>query len=987
MKKNSISLVIIAKNEELGLEKAISSCRNFVDEVIISVDSASTDETLEVAKKFADKVVIHDWKGSFADARNKVQKYVKTEWVLHLDGHEYVEDCANIKEKLDTEADAIFIKIIMESGFTFYYPRIVRQKIKWQHAVHNTPKSKKNIKYDDFVIKHDRINLQSEKGAKIRHAQREEMLKKELEPDIEKDKNNVRANFYLGNLYLDKKEWKKAIPYYKKVAKKGEKENQKWLARFHLGICYNELKKPLWALWHFWKAEKEQPNRWETAKMLGTTYAFIGWDKKAIEHWIDSFKVNTGKFMFCPLLRNDAETWDWVSLAFATLGDLEKSKIACRQALREEKDNGPGLLSLEKLKILEEVVGINSTEILQDANIEVCFLVYQRPERVPQILEQLKAQSIQNFRVNIWNNSGKKLDISNFPKSIAQIIDSKKNIGSQARFKLAKETKGNPIIFFDDDQSLNPNFVEYNFRQYLKFGPKCILGWFTRIFDKESYWKSTSAIYGQEVDYIATKAMVFDREILDKEPLLQEIPKEFEKVEDLYLCYLARMKHDMKMIKIDRYTWEKPDGKDQWSKVDKEKAFQLLRTKKWWLLADGVKIFGGFRFKIRKGVWDEQILTGEINPSYYQMPQNPKVVVDIGAHIGGTAVLAASLGAKVYAYEPTQDNFNLLLENIKLNNLEHKIHCVKKGVGNPGKRMIYFSNKNSGMGTFTKISERSEEVEIIGIKEVFKNIKHCDLLKIDCEGAEYEFLEDLPYQKIDNISLELHSGPQQKIVDHLRKFYNVRTTPAIDGTSLMVFCTKKDSVNPVLDYISNLNLVKNTLDKLAIPCFLINGTLLEAVRKTGQIEHNNVDADLGINEEYQGRTEEIVKELEKLGFTENKRNHYTYKNKVRALQFVKNGHHTDLLFIYRQKNDAYFVGAWRPTRPKGNKKYTAYVYSKDCFVNFEKAEFRGTEFDIPGQAEKFLEERYGKHWKIPQTNWNYLDQKDNPSLQPNYEIL
>lgn len=791
LKENSISLVMIVKNEELGLEKAITSCRGFVDEVIISVDDASTDKTLEVAKKFGDKVITHKWEGSFSKARNDVQKLAKTKWILYIDGHEYVKDYSDLEKILKSDATGIFVKIIMESGFTFYYPRIVRKETKWQHKVHNTPQSKKNVKFEDFVIVHDRVNLQTEEGKKLREEQRTEMIESELGPNVKKDKKDIRANFYLGNLYLDQKMWKKAIPYYKRVVKYADKENQRWLSRFHIGICYNELKKPLFALWHFWKAEEEQPNRWETAKMLGTTYAFFGWNKKAIEHWIDSFKINTGKFMFNPILRNDAETWDFISLGFAVLGDTEKSKIACNQALREEQENGPGLLPPEKIRILEEVTKQTSTPIDTNRIIEVCFLVYQRPERVPKILEQLKAQTIHNFRVNIWNNTKGDLDISNFPKDRIHVSNSLENVGSKARFYLAKKTMGNPIIFFDDDQDLDPNFVEYNYRQYRKFGPKCILGWFTRTFDEEKYWESKSAPYGQEVDYIATKAMIFDRKIIDNEVLLQNIPKEFERVEDLYLCYLARMEYQMKMIKIDRYTSEQPDGKDQYPGIDKEKAFGLLRKMGWWLLKDGIKNFGGFNFKIRKGVWDEQILTGEMNPAYYQIPQNPKVVVDIGAHIGGTAILAASLGAIVYAYEPEQENFNLLLENIKLNNFEDKIRCFKKGVGIPGFRKLHLNPKNSGMGTFEKISGETQEVEIIGIGEVFKDIDHCDLLKIDCEGAEYEFLKNLPYQKIDNISLELHSGPQQETINYLKKFYSVRSTPAIDGTSLMVFCTKK----------------------------------------------------------------------------------------------------------------------------------------------------------------------------------------------------
>ena len=789
--KNSITLAIIAKNEELGLEKAVSSCRDFVQEVIISVDSKSEDKTLEIAKKIADKVIIYEWTGSFADARNNIQKHVKTDWVLHLDGHEYVQSWSKLNEMLQKDVDSLFIKIIMESGFTFFFPRIIKKEIEWQHKVHNTPKAKKNMKYSDFIIVHDRIQGQTENGKEIRKRQREEMILENLGPESKTDKKNIRANFYLGNLFLDQKQWKKAIPCYKKVAKYGKQKSQKWLCQFHIGICYNELNKPLWALWHFLKAEKEQPNRWEIAKMLGTTYAFLGWHKMALEHWIDSFKVNQGEFIFCPIKRNDAQTWDFISLSFAQLGKVQEMRTACQQALREERENGPGLIPPDKIKILEAVVGQQSAPIDTKQTIEVCFLTYQRPERVPEILKQLKAQTIQNFRVNIWNNSGKDLDINNFPHDRIQVINSKENVGSQARFKLAGKTKGNPIIFFDDDQNLDPNFIEYNFRQYLKYGTKCILGWFTRTFHEEKYWTGKMSQNGNEVDYIATKAMILDREIIDKEPLLQSLPTNFAKVEDLYLCYLARMRYGMKLIQINRYTSEKPDGKDQYPNIDKEKAFMLLREDEWKLLKDGIKNFGGFLFQIRKGVWDEQILSGEMKASYYQIPQNPKLVVDIGAHIGGTAILAASKGAEVYAYEPETENYKLLLENIKLNGLENKIHCFKKAIGKPGQRQLHLNPDNSGMTSLSPIGPAGEKIETIPIEQVFKNIAHCDLLKIDCEEAEYEFLYNLPVEKIDRISMELHKGEQQKAIIWLKMFYQVETKRALDETSLMVFCTKK----------------------------------------------------------------------------------------------------------------------------------------------------------------------------------------------------
>lgn len=224
--------------------------------------------------------------------------------------------------------------------------------------------------------------------------------------------------------------------------------------------------------------------------------------------------------------------------------------------------------------------------IMSKSMIEVCLTIYQRPYRLDEILRQLKAQTIQNFKVNIWNNDGKELDVNTFPKNRIKVINSKENIGSQARFRLAKQTIGNPIIFFDDDEELNPNFVEYHYNQYLKFGSKCILGWYTRTFDKESYWRSMRANYGEEVDYVGTGGMVLDRDIFDKEPLLQDIPEPFDKTEDLYLCYLARMKYGMKMIKIESAYKILTDNKNQYRIIDKEGIFGELRKKGWWLLKD-----------------------------------------------------------------------------------------------------------------------------------------------------------------------------------------------------------------------------------------------------------------------------------------------------------------------------------------------------------------------------------------------------------------
>ena len=58
------------------------------------------------------------------------------------------------------------------------------------------------------------------------------------------------------------------------------------------------------------------------------------------------------------------------------------------------------------------------------------------------------------------------------------------------------------------------------------------------------------------------------------------------------------------------------------------------------------------------------------------------------------------------------------------------------------------------------------EVPCLGLFDVFEEhkIDRCDLLKLDCEGAEYEVLYNAPEEvlnKIDQMAIEVHQGKQE----------------------------------------------------------------------------------------------------------------------------------------------------------------------------------------------------------------------------------
>lgn len=84
-----ISLCIITKNEEANLERCLSCIKDYPFEIIIT-DTGSTDHTVDVARKYTDKIYHFDWINDFAAARNFSISKASNDWILVLDADEFV---------------------------------------------------------------------------------------------------------------------------------------------------------------------------------------------------------------------------------------------------------------------------------------------------------------------------------------------------------------------------------------------------------------------------------------------------------------------------------------------------------------------------------------------------------------------------------------------------------------------------------------------------------------------------------------------------------------------------------------------------------------------------------------------------------------------------------------------------------------------------------------------------------------------------------
>ncbi len=80
---------MIVRNEAERLERCLRSVTGFVDEMVV-VDTGSEDATAAIAAACGASVHHLDWPGDFAPARNHALDLVKGDWVLVLDGDEWL---------------------------------------------------------------------------------------------------------------------------------------------------------------------------------------------------------------------------------------------------------------------------------------------------------------------------------------------------------------------------------------------------------------------------------------------------------------------------------------------------------------------------------------------------------------------------------------------------------------------------------------------------------------------------------------------------------------------------------------------------------------------------------------------------------------------------------------------------------------------------------------------------------------------------------
>jgi glycosyltransferase involved in cell wall biosynthesis len=123
-----VSVTLICLNEAHYLEAALSSV-DWADEIVV-VDSGSTDGTVDIARRFTDKVVVREWPG-YAAQKEYAASLAANDWILSIDADERVspELAAEIRGVLGSEP--------REAAFRI--PRMTRHFGRWMRTTDAYP--------------------------------------------------------------------------------------------------------------------------------------------------------------------------------------------------------------------------------------------------------------------------------------------------------------------------------------------------------------------------------------------------------------------------------------------------------------------------------------------------------------------------------------------------------------------------------------------------------------------------------------------------------------------------------------------------------------------------------------------------------------------------------------------------------------------------------------------------------------------------------
>lgn len=183
----------------------------------------------------------------------------------------------------------------------------------------------------------------------------------------------------------------------------------------------------------------------------------------------------------------------------------------------------------------------------------------------------------------------------------------------------------------------------------------------------------------------------------------------------------------------------------------------------------------------------EEVYKSNIYAPY--MPKEKGICVEIGANVGLVSYYLSDYFNTIYSIEPASDHFETLNFMLNYNDIKN-VKTFQYAVSNKDGEQDFYHYPNRTMYSLTPNLQAVQEVEkvkTIRLDTFFKEnkIEHCEFLKLDCEGEEFNILGGDGFgnvaDKIDLIIGEVHGwgdrNPQQLFESLKNRGFKVETLP------------------------------------------------------------------------------------------------------------------------------------------------------------------------------------------------------------------
>lgn len=208
---------MIVKNESVMLADCLKTVEG-ADEIVI-VDTGSEDNTIEIAKRFTDKVFTdYKWEDHFANARNHVISKCTGDWILSIDADDRlapggIEKLRKLIEKHPT-AYCFNIEFVAENGVSNHQlPYIYRncKEVYFKGAVHNHLSIPATINSE----------VKMYYGYSPAHKKDPNRTLRILEKEVKANPKKSREMYYLAREYRYRKNWITALYWTNQYLKVG----------------------------------------------------------------------------------------------------------------------------------------------------------------------------------------------------------------------------------------------------------------------------------------------------------------------------------------------------------------------------------------------------------------------------------------------------------------------------------------------------------------------------------------------------------------------------------------------------------------------------------------------------------------------------------------------------------------------------------------------------------------------------------------------